>query len=106
MPSARQLSQSQISSTNGNWDSLVNANAARVLAWLNGSPFPLKRFYRVSGSNTSYPACLNLVAFNAAEEEGGLAYLKDPESGQTPMIYSNGVNWKYVKTDTNVTGIA
>lgn len=103
---ARQFSQDQVASTLPNWDAIVNANSQRILQWLNGHPFPLKRFYRESASNASSPACLNLVTFPAAQEEGGMAYLKDPEPGEQNQIWSDGTDWRYLITGNVVTGIS
>lgn len=109
MAAAPQFTQQQVGPTAG-WDAQANANAHDVRRWLDGQPLCVKRFYRVSASNPSgtgdNPAYRNLVSYAAGQYEGGLVYLRDPEGSESPLVYSDGLAWRYVATDNAVTGIS
>lgn len=104
--SAPNFSQSNISPTSAGWDGTVNSNAGILRTWLGEQPLCVKRFYRVSASNTLHPAVMNLVSFDPANYEGAIAFIRDPEVGETGLVFSDGTSWKYVASGTALTGIS
>jgi hypothetical protein len=85
------------------WDATINTIVDRLIQHFDRQPTAVRRMYRQSGANPSYPETLNLVNFNATAFQGCIVYLLDPEGSEKPFAYANGSGWVYLHSGNSVT---
>lgn len=84
----------------GNWDQIVDTNTDKVEEFLFQKPYPIPVVHIAAGDEGSTP----LSGYPAASYKWCVAIVVDPASVGTNgnLIYSDGTNWKYQRTGTNV----
>lgn len=89
-----------INSLLGNWDQTVDDNNDTLRTLLFTEPFPMVTVHSAAASEGSVP----LSNFAATSFAFCTAMLVDAATPATNgyLIYSDGTNWKYQRTDTNV----
>jgi hypothetical protein len=82
------------------WDAQVDDNFTEVKEKLTIQPFPLSLVYKT----TPYSGALHLSDLDAADYLGCYMHLTDPASiaANGHMIYSDGVDWLYVRSGSAV----
>lgn len=91
----------EIAAKGAHWDSTVDQNFSDIKTKTNINPLALSLVHKTTGSADSLP----LSDFDPTEYfPGCYAHLVDAASPSTNgyMIYSDGSNWKYVKSNSNV----
>lgn len=84
----------------GDWDQVVDANNDKIEQLCFQEPYPLSHVHDSTADESSSP----LADYDAADYKWCIAILVDATSPGTNgyLIYSDGSDWRYQRTDTVV----
>lgn len=82
------------------WDAQAQTNFDRVKTAVLTKPFPICLVYKT----TPFTDAVDIATLDAADYTYCYAHLTDPADVATDgrLIYSDGVDWKYAKSDATV----